>query len=190
MNITAVNNLDLILGFSAIALQIVSVFLLLLLFLGNKKNKVFDFIDKHFIYLGFFVSLIAVIFSLVYSEVIRFTPCELCWFQRIFLFPQVFLFGIALWDKPARPHEGADGDKSVIKYSVPLLCAGFAISIYQNLIYYFGNSSGSICDSSGVSCFQHLVSVFGGYISIPMLALTSFFFLLVITLVVHFYKKD
>jgi len=180
MNISAVNNLDLLLGLGAIVLQIISVFLLGLLFFGNRKNKIFDFIDKHFIYLGFFVSLISIIFSLVYSEVIRFTPCMLCWWQRVFLFPQVFLFGIALWDK----------DRKVIRYSLPLLCVGFLVSIYQNLIYYFGNSSGSICDFSGVSCFQHLVSVFGGYISIPMLALTSFFFLLTITLVVHFHNKE
>ena len=179
MNIGAINDLDIILGLGAILLQLVSVFVVILLFLG-KKNSVLDFIDKHFIYLGFFISLFSVIFSLVYSEVIKFTPCMLCWWQRVFLFPQLFIFGVALWDK----------DRKIIRYSLPLLCAGFIISIYQNLIYYFGEKSTGPCDASGVSCYQHLVSVFGGYISIPMLALTSFLFLLVITLVAHFYKKE
>ena len=71
---------------------------------------------------------------------------------------------------------------------MPLLAVGFIISVYQNFVYYFGNSS-AVCDTSGISCFQHLVSEFGGYISIPMLSLTSFFALFSLVLVAHFHKK-
>jgi len=46
------------------------------------------------------------------------------------------------------------------------------------------------CDATGVSCYQRLVSEFGGYISIPMMALTAFFGLLTLLMVVHFYKKE
>ena len=95
------------------------------------------------------------------------------------MYPLVFLFGVAFWDE----------DKRVVRYAMPLACAGFVVSVYQNLGYYFGNSSGA-CDVSGTSCYQQFVSELGGYISIPMLALTGFFALSVLLLVVHFYKRD
>lgn len=180
-----IHYLNLFLGLGAIMLQIIFLFALYLLFFtshrkGINKNHFLSFIEKHFLILGFLVSFFAVIFSMVYSEVANFLPCQLCWFQRVFLFPQVFLYAIALWNK----------DRNVIIYSTPLLCFGFAISVYQNFIYYFGNSGNVPCDVSGISCYQHLVSEFGGYISIPMLSLASFFALLVINLIVHFSKKE
>ncbi len=93
----------------------------------------------------------------------------------------VFLFGIALWDK----------DRKVLKYAFPLVLVGFCMSVYQNLIYYFKEGAENLpCDASGISCYKQLVSVFGGYISIPMLALTSFFALLVLSAVVHFRKDN
>ena len=130
--------------------------------------------------IGFLLSLSAAAFSLVYSEVLHFAPCFLCWYQRIFLFPLVFIFAVALWNK----------DKNVLKYALPLTIVGFAISVYHNFEYYFAESNSSLpCDASGVSCYQHLVSEFNGYISIPMLSLTAFFSILVLLLVVHFYGK-
>ncbi len=186
MNLETIHYLNIFLGAGAVLLQIFSLVALSILFFGSQKNKFLDFIEKHFLIIGFLISFFATLFSLLYSEVIKFPPCELCWFQRVFLFPQVFIFGIALWNNFR--HQIAEA-KNVIKYSFPLLSVGFIFSVYQNFVYYFGNSTGA-CDVTGVSCFQHLVSEFGGYISIPMLSLTSFFSLIAIVLVVHFYEKD
>jgi disulfide bond formation protein DsbB len=179
MNTESVHYLNVFLGFGAILLQIVSVIALFILFFGPKKNVLLDFIYKHFLPIGFLISLFCTLFSLVYSEIIHFAPCYLCWFQRIFMFPLVFLFGVAFWDE----------DKRVVRYALPLLCAGFLVSVYQNFFYYFGESSSLPCDASGVSCYKQLVYEFGGYISIPMLALTGFLALLTLVLVAHFYKK-
>jgi len=183
MNPITLHYLNLFLGFGAILLQVFSVVALFLLFFRSKeKNKNFylDFIDKHFLVFSFLLSLFASIFPLVYSEIVHFLPCYLCWWQRVFMFPLVFMFGIAFWDR----------DRRVIRYALPLVCAGFLISVYQNFFYYFGENSNLPCDASGVSCYQHLVSEFGGYISIPMLALTAFFALLTLLAVAHFYKKE
>lgn len=159
-------------------MQAVSIICLFLLFFGTKKNKFFFYLEKHFLVIGFLISLLASLFSLVYSEIVNFAPCYLCWYQRVFMFPLVFIFAVALWDK----------DKKIIRYTLPLLCVGFLISVYQNFMYYFGEGTAP-CDASGVSCYQRLVSEFGGYISIPMLSLTAFFALLVLTLLVHFGQK-
>jgi disulfide bond formation protein DsbB len=180
MNPDTVHYLNLFLGGGAIVLQVLSVLVLILLFFGPKKNFFLDFIDKHFLPIAFLLALSASLFSLVYSEIINFAPCYLCWYQRVFMFPLVFLFGIALWIK----------DRQVIKYVLALASVGFVISVYQNFFYYFGESANIPCDASGVSCYQKLISEFGGYISIPMLALTSFFAILVLICVAHFYKKD
>lgn len=180
MNATTINNLNILLGLGAIFLQIFSIISLFILLFGPKKNFLLDFINKNFLPIIFLISLLSTLFSLVYSEVIRYAPCYLCWFQRVFIYPLVFLFGIAMWDK----------DRKVIKYALPLVCAGFLVSIYQNFEYYFGATGSTFCGSSGVSCYQQFVSVFGGYISIPMLALTAFFAILVVILVVHFYNNN
>jgi disulfide bond formation protein DsbB len=183
MNADAVHSLNVFLGLGAIVLQILSVLALFQLFFRSKsrgKNFYLDFIDKHFLILSFLISLFASIFPLVYSEIIHFLPCYLCWWQRIFMFPSFILFGVALWDK----------DRKVVRYAAPLLSLGFLISVYQNFFYYFGENSSLPCDATGVSCYQHLVSEFGGYISIPMLALTAFFALLTLLAVAHFYKKN
>ena len=180
MNTETVHYLNVFLGTGAIILQIFSIVALAVLFFRPKKNIFLDFIDKHFLPISFLLSLSASLFSLVYSEVVNFLPCYLCWFQRVFMFPLPFIFGSAIWHK----------DRKIVKYVLPLLSVGFIISVYQNFFYYFGNGSLLPCDASGVSCYQRLVSEFGGYISIPMLALTTFFALIAIVLVAHFYKKE
>ena len=180
MNYATVHYLNLFLGSGAILLQIFSVVALVLLFIGPKKNKFLGFIDRHYLALGFLLSFIPSLFSLVYSEIIGFVPCYLCWYQRVFMFPLVFIFGSAIWHK----------DRKIVKYVLPLLLVGFVISAYQNFIYYFADTGNIPCDASGISCYQQLVSEFGGYISIPMLSLTSFLALITVVLIAHFYKKE
>jgi len=171
--------LNFTLGLFSIILQFLSVLALIFLFFGPKENKFLAFIKEHFLIIGFILSFFALVFSLFYSEVVGFLPCNLCWIQRIFLFPQVVLFGMAYFKK----------DKKVAHYSFPLLVVGFFVAIYQNFIYYFGGNSAP-CDSSGVSCVQRLISEFGGYISFPMLSLITFIALMTILVVARFYKKQ
>jgi len=180
MNPETIHYLNVFLGLGVIFTQIFCVLALFLLFFGPKKNFYLDFINKHFLVLGFLFSFIASFFPLVYSEIIHFLPCYLCWWQRVFMFPLVLMFGVALWDK----------DRKVMRYALPLLCVGTLISIYHNFFYYFGEQSSLPCDASGVSCYQHIVSEFGGYISIPMMALTAFFALLTLLAIAHFYGKN
>jgi len=180
MNPNTIHYLNISLGAGAIALQVLALVVLVSLFTKTKKSILLDFLHKHFLSIGFIIAFLAAFFSLIYSEILGFAPCLLCWYQRIFLFPAVFLFAVALWDK----------DRKVIRYVLPLLSVGFLVALYQNFGYYFGSNSAVICDPSGISCYQHLISEFGGYISIPMLSLTTFFALLVLLLAAHFYKKD
>ena len=180
MNYTAVHYLNLFLGSGAILLIVFSVIALFLLFIGPKKNSYLAFIDKHYLTLGFIVSLSASLFSLVYSEIIGFAPCYLCWYQRVFTMPLPFIFGVAIWTK----------DRKIVKYVLPLLSVGFIVSVYQNFNYYFVDTGTLPCDASGVSCYQLLIQEFGGYIQIPTLALSTFLALITVVLVAHFYIDE
>jgi len=111
MNFETIHYLNIVLGLGAIGLQLFSLVALFLIFFGPKKNMYLDFIDKHFLPIAFLVSLAASLFSLLYSEILNFAPCYLCWWARVFLYPQVLLFGVALWNK----------DRNVIKYVFPFL---------------------------------------------------------------------
>lgn len=180
MNFEAVHYLNIFLGSGAILLLFSSLVALGMLFLGLRNNAYLAFIDKHYLQLGFIISLSASLFSMVYSEIIGFLPCYLCWYQRIFTFPLVFIFGVAIWTK----------DRHIVKFVLPLLSVGFIISVYQNFNYYFTNTGNIPCDASGASCYQILIQEFGGYIQIPTLALATFVSLLSVVLVAHFYKKE
>lgn len=179
MTFEQINLLNMFLGAGAILLQVAGVLVLILLVLyRNKKNSILALIQKHFVLLGFLVSLSATAFSLVYSEIVNFVPCYLCWWARVLMVPITFLFGAALYYK----------DSLVTRYVWPLLTAGLILSLYHNIMYYFADTSNLPCDASGVSCYQQLVSVYNGYISIPMLSLTSLFGVLVVLFVARYYK--
>ena len=102
--------------------------------------------------------------SLFFSSVLEYEPCVLCWYQRICLFPLIFIFAAGLF--PAF-------DKSVIKYALPLTIAGGLTALYHTLLY-----AGIIPEniqpcSQGVSCTEKYIELFG-FISIPMLSFFAF----------------
>ncbi len=133
-------------------------------FLKKTKNKIVTLIGKHGIELAFATALISTCASLFYSQIAGFAPCELCWFQRIFMYPQVLLLGLALYKK----------ERHIIDYALSLSVVGAMISLYHNYIYY-GKMLSPLCDAAGkgVSCTTKFVVEFG-YVTIPMMALTGF----------------
>lgn len=124
------------------------------------KNNIALWLGKHALALGFVASLGAIIGSLFYSDVLGFAPCDLCWWQRIFIFPQVVLFAAALKKK----------DVGVFSYVVPLAIIASLISVYNLYIQMGGNPL--IPCSTAASCTKVYVMAFG-YISIPVMALTA-----------------
>ncbi len=66
------------------------------------------------LWLAFAVALTATAGSLYFSEVAGFPPCALCWYQRIAMYPQVIILGVA----------AARGDAGVIRYAGPLAAIG------------------------------------------------------------------
>lgn len=73
------------------------------------------------------ISLIATLGSLYFSEILKFIPCDLCWFQRIFMYPQVVLLGLAAIRK----------EYGIARYSLALSIIGGAISLYHYALQKF-----------------------------------------------------
>ena len=47
------------------------------------------------LFIAWAASVIAMFGSLYFSEIRQFEPCELCWYQRILMYPMVVILGIA-----------------------------------------------------------------------------------------------
>jgi disulfide bond formation protein DsbB len=145
----------------------------------KKQNDVLrNFLSKRGMLLAFIVALIAMLGSLFYSEIAGFDPCMLCWYQRIFMYSQVFLLGRALIRK----------EFFIARYSMMLSIVGAVIALYHNYIYYGGTSLFS-CDASSVSCLSRYVFEFQ-YITIPLMALTAFLLISALQYAVISFKKD
>lgn len=106
---------------------------------------------------------LATLGSLFFSEIMKFPPCDLCWYQRIFIYPLAIIIPMGLFPL----------DRTIVKVSLPLVFTGWSIALYQNLLYY-GIIPESIkpC-SQGVSCTEEYINIFGIF-SIPMLSLMAF----------------
>lgn len=156
-----INQINAILSILAALGQILIIVLLIfLLFFRASKSRLSKLVVNSAIPLAFIVALVATGGSLYYSQIAKFTPCELCWFQRIFIYPQVILLGLAWFKK----------DKYILDYSLALIAIGIVISLYHNYIYYTATTS-NVCSIITPCTKQYIVGF--NYITIPLLALTS-----------------
>jgi disulfide bond formation protein DsbB len=117
---------------------------------------------------AFAVSAIATGGSLFFSEIANFVPCELCWFERICLFPLSVVTLLA----------ALASDFRVARYLLPLPLAGVGVSVYHLLVErgVVGQSTACLVSAPG-GCATKWIDEFG-YITIPTLALTGFLLLL------------
>jgi disulfide bond formation protein DsbB len=132
--------------------------------------------SKHLIlYAAWIVSIAAFLGSLTFSEVLKLTPCKLCWIQRIFMFPLVFILGVGIIFK----------DQKIPYYVLPLSLIGLAISFYHVLLYrgILPEAKG-FCEA-GISCTTKYIEFFG-FLSIPMLSFLAF---LIITTLMFYYHS-
>lgn len=157
------------------------ILVVVLAYIFKKERLIIRFFGKHGILIAFLISLIATLGSLYYSEITEFQPCTYCWYQRIFMYPQVVLLGMALWRRSIE----------IIPYSMGLAIVGGIIAFRHYLLEMGQNTSGvDNCElAGGVSCadsyFVHL-----GYITIAMLSLTSFVITLLLLYLAKHHSED
>jgi len=143
-----------------------SVFLLVLILFGKGTSWHSFFVSRAAI-LSFIVVFFGTASSLFYSEFAHFTPCTLCWWQRVFLYPQVILFAIVIWKRY----------KNAWRFSLPLSVAGALVAFYQVYLQFGGALSGLCSSEDVVSCSKRYFLAYG-FITIPTMAAIAFVLLI------------
>jgi disulfide bond formation protein DsbB len=116
------------------------------------------------LWLAFLVAAMATLGSLFFSEIADFVPCELCWIQRIFMYP-LAIVTLAL---------AVANDHRASRYLLPLPVIGAGFSVYHLLVENGVVEQSQAClISAPGGCATKWIEEFG-YVTIPTLALTAF----------------
>lgn len=131
-----------------------------------------DWINRSAMYVALIVAWVATLGSLYFSEVLGYIPCELCWYQRIFMYPMAGLIALGLLRFDANlPH-----------LVIPFTVVGGSISVYHYLLQKTDLFDGATTCSVGVPCSTAWINWFG-FVTIPFLALLAFFLITVFSVV-------
>ncbi|MCX7180874.1 MAG: disulfide bond formation protein B [Proteobacteria bacterium] len=113
--------------------------------------------------------------ALFLGEVMGYTPCILCWYQRIAMFPLVLVLTAGLFPFDLR----------VVRYALPLALAGWGVALFHlALIAGWIPENIKPCQQ-GVPC-SDLNAVWFGFVSIPLLSVASFSLIAGLLVATHF----
>lgn len=115
------------------------------------------------LFTAWLLALAATAGALFIGEVMLMTPCQLCWYQRIFMFPLALILGMACF---AEDRRGA-------VYALPLALGGAAMAGYHTLLIAGFIPKAWLPCSAGVSCADQRLDILNG-IQIPWLSLIAF----------------
>jgi len=138
-------------------------------------TKMAKFVKDSLLYIAWFTAVVSMAGSLYFGEILGLTPCILCWYQRIAMYPLVLIIGVGIVKK----------DRNFLNYALPLSVIGGAIAFYQNLLYYGVIQERLLPCTFGISCTTKYIQLFG-FVDIPLLSLFSF---IVITTALLIHKK-
>ena len=115
------------------------------------------------VFLAWVIVTIASLGSLFFSEIMEIPICELCWYQRIAMYPLVLILALSLF-----PY-----DPRVVRAAGALTAVGWLIALFQVLLV-----AGIIPESAqpcvkGIPCSESYFTLFG-FLNIPTLSLLTF----------------
>jgi disulfide bond formation protein DsbB len=127
---------------------------------------------RNALYFAWLVAVIATLGSLYFSEIREFIPCDLCWFQRILMYPLSIILGIAAFYD----------DQKIKKYVLPLSILGMCISTFHYMMEKIPGFEKVRPCTNGVPCTTEWINWLG-FITIPFLALTGFTLITILLLI-------
>jgi disulfide bond formation protein DsbB len=132
--------------------------------LGRPLRAVRSALWGYELWLAFLVTALATGGSLFFSEVAHFLPCELCWYERICMYPLAVVTLLAAFAN----------DHSVARYLMPLPVAGVGLATYHLLIEdgFVSQTQACLVSAPG-GCATKWIDEFG-WVTIPNLTLTGF----------------
>lgn len=129
----------------------------------NKIDGVFKKYSQWILPLAFLMAAGATVASMFLSSVYDLIPCQLCWYQRMAMFPIPIVLGVAIIKR----------DHLVHWYALPFAITGAVISLYHSLLQWgvIGESS-LTCDGT-ISCADAEVKLLG-FLTVPFGAFLMF----------------
>lgn len=135
------------------------------------------FLQNNGMWMVAFLSLFAIVGSLIFSEVYGIPPCDLCWFQRILMYPQVLIMGIATYKKDLRAWT----------YALWLSIIGLIIGLYQSNeqldVTNVLPELDCVADASAACAQVHMLEF--GYITFPLASATLFLGIIIL----YFFRR-
>ena len=108
------------------------------------------------------IALAATFGALFIGEVMGQTPCHLCWYQRVFMFPLAAILAVATFRE----------DFGIWRYALPIVALGWLVAAFHSLLY-----AGIIPEAikpcgQGPSCSSADMTILG--LPLPYLSLAAF----------------
>jgi disulfide bond formation protein DsbB len=109
------------------------------------------------------IAALSTLGALFMGEVMGLTPCVLCWYQRIAMFPLVLVLAAGLFPLDAK----------VVRYALPLAGVGLLIAAYHLLLTAGVIPEAMAPCTQGVPCGKNQAQWFG-FVTIPLLSFCAF----------------
>ena len=123
------------------------------------------------------IALAATMAALFIGEVMGMTPCVLCWYQRILMFPLAVILALAAFSS----------DRRGATYAMPFALGGLLMSLYHSALVSGWVAQSLVPCGTGPSCSQQNLEILGG-VQIPWLAFAAF--LAITTLLIVYLRKS
>ena len=126
------------------------------------------------VFASWLIACVAALGSLFFSEVMGYSPCVLCWYQRICMYPLVLILPAGLFPF----------DRNIVRYALPLSLLGALIAILHLLL-----AAGYIPENikpciQGIPCTEVQI-VWFGFVTIPLLSAVSFLLVSALLILTH-----
>jgi len=126
------------------------------------------------VFCAWLIATVSTLGALFLGEVMGYTPCVLCWYQRIAMFPLVLVLAAGLFPF----------DPRVVRYALPLALAGLGLALFHLAL-----TAGWIPESlkpcqQGVPC-SNIPVVWFGFVTIPLLSVLAFSSIVGLLLTTH-----
>lgn len=115
------------------------------------------------LFAAWIIALTSSLAVLFVGEVMGQAACNLCWFQRAFMFPLAIVLGIA----------NLQADTAVWRYALPLAIGGVLVAGFHSLLFAGAFPEHITPCSKGISCTSADMLVAGG-LPLPYLSLGAF----------------
>jgi|SRR3990172_5825257 len=127
-------------------------------------------IARNYLLISYLIAFSAIVISLYYSEVLQLPACNLCWYQRILMYPIAPVSILAFIFK----------DKYGYRYLLSLAFPGLLFAVYHYFIQKTSLFPDVFCGAA-ISCTNIQIEYLG-FITIPLMSALGFLAIIAVNL--------